>query len=60
MKSDLVDIECQLKRETLHAWLIFDGSRAVWIPKSKAKLAEDKSGYIITMPEWLAADKELI
>lgn len=60
MKSDLVDIACQLRHETPRAWLIFDGHREVWIPKSQAELAYDSTGHVITMPEWLARKTELI
>jgi hypothetical protein len=55
-KSDLVDIAAELRRETDRAWLIFDGDREAWIPKSQAERGRDT----FTMPEWLAREKGLI
>ena len=60
MKSDLVDIAGELVTpfETEKAYRFFDGSRMVWLPKSQCEWdANDKT---MTMPEWLAEDKELI
>ena len=61
MKSDLVDVACVLKHETKAAWLINDGDRDVWLPKSQCEVEvmDDKS-CIVTLPEWLALEKELI
>lgn len=55
-KSDLVDISAEVRRETDKAWLIFDGDREVWLPKSQAE--RDRNTF--TMPEWLATEKGLI
>ena len=60
MKSDLVDIACQLKHETAKAWLINDGTKDVWIPKSQSEIEGDADRCVITIPEWLAKDKGLI
>ena len=54
--AKLIDIAGQLKHETKAAWLMFDGAKDVWLPKS---LVEYDDG-IFTMPEWLAAEKGLI
>ena len=59
MKPALVDIACFIRTETPRAWLINDGKREVWVPKSQAEVDEDH-GTIITMPEWLAKEKGLI
>ncbi len=56
-KSDLVDIAAEVRRETDKAWLIFDGDREVWIPKSQAERNPDGT---FTMPEWLGKEKGLI
>lgn len=59
MKSDLIDCAVCLHAETEKAWLISDtGERndAVWIPKSQAELADG----VLTLPEWLAKEKDLI
>jgi len=61
-KSDLHDIAVELKVETSKAWLVFDGSRDAWIPKSQAELEKirDKNLWMLTAPEWLLQDKGLI
>jgi len=57
MGSDLIDIEVVLKHETELAWLVDDGDeKPVWIPKSQAEF----DGETLTLPEWLALEKELI
>lgn len=60
-KSDLVDVECQVKRESDKAFLIHDGRREAWLPKSQVEI-EYRVGHltIVTMPEWLALEKGLI
>ena len=55
--SNLVDIAAEVRRETERAWLVFDGEREVWLPKSQCERNPDKT---FTMPEWLASEKELI
>ena len=61
MKSDLVDIAVLLKHETPKAWLVNDGAKDVWLPKSQCEV-ETGGGKsaICTLPEWLARDKGLI
>lgn len=60
-RVDLVDIICKLKHETDAAWLIDDGDRDVWLPKSQCELELSKNMVCtITLPEWLAIEKELI
>jgi len=63
-KSDLIDIVVQLKAETDKAWLVNDGTKDVWVPKSQCKLYKDaplgRNEKILTLPEWLAHEKELI
>lgn len=58
MASDLVDIAGEIRGETDSAYRFFDGTRAVWLPKSQVEWdADDKT---MAMPEWLAKEKELI
>ncbi len=58
MKSDLVDIACEIRRETEKAFLIFDGDKEVWIPKAIGEWDQDSK--TMAMPEWIAKDKGLI
>lgn len=64
MKSDLVDLEVQVHRETEKAWLVSDdGDRdsAIWVPKSMAELERKKGPYgTLTCPEWFAQEKGFI
>ena len=58
MRSDLVDIAGEVRRETDRAFLIFDGTQEVWLPKSLVE--HDETDGTFAMPEWLAKDKGLI
>lgn len=59
MKSNLIDIACELIRETANAYCITDdGRKQIWLPKSQCQWEED--GNVMVMPEWLAKDKGLI
>ncbi len=60
MKSDLVDIACFVRMETPRAFLINDGRREVWVPKSQVEMHDEGKNHICVMPEWLAKEKELI
>ncbi len=63
-KSDLVDVECLLLRETDKAYGVANNlgkgkpSEVVWLPKSQVEW--DSDAKIMTVPEWLAAEKALI
>lgn len=57
-ESKLTDIEIHVRHETDKAYLVYDGKKTVWLPKSQVQLSDDKK--TITMPEWLAIDKELV
>jgi hypothetical protein len=57
----LVDIEAELRRTTPGengAFLLFDGTKEVWVPKSLVE--HDPRDGTFAMPEWLAKDKGLI
>ena len=56
--AKIIDLALELRHETLKAYLVHDGVRDVWLPKSLVEF--DPDGTIFTMPEWLAKDKELI
>lgn len=57
-RSDLVDIAGELRHETERAFLLFDGARTVWLPKSQVE--HHPQDGVFVMPEWLAKEKELI
>jgi len=57
MKSDLVDIACELRGETDKAFRLFDGVTTEWVPKSQV---EDNGDGTYAMPEWLAIEKGFV
>lgn len=60
-KDKLVDVEVEILSETDKAWRVHDGDRAVWIPKSQAEIDIGPSGRgVLTLPEWMAVEKELV
>lgn len=65
-RTSLFDITCILVRETDKAVCIDaegDGETLVWLPKSQieiAKVAGKQNLYEVTMPEWLAEEKDLL
>lgn len=56
-ETELVEIAAKLLIERPSAFLIDDGKREVWVPKS---LVENNGDGSFTMPVWLAYKKELI
>jgi hypothetical protein len=54
--AKLCDVAVELRHETHGAFLIFDGARTVWVPKSQVEYADG----VCTMPEWLAKEKGLL
>mgnify|MGYP001619172561 CR=1 FL=1 len=57
----LIDIAVEIRHETAAAWLVHDGHRDVWLPKSQVEVHyEHNKSTIVTLPEWLAKAKELI
>ena len=60
MKSDLIDVAVEIRHETARAWLVHDGHRDVWLPKSMVEVTEQCGPSIVTLPEWLAEKTELI
>lgn len=55
--SPLIEIAAEIRHETDNAYLLFDGTRTAWVPKSQVENNEDGT---FTMPEWLAEQKEFI
>jgi len=62
MNKNYIEISGQKKHETDRAILFFDGKKEIWLPKSQIEDLEErgKGVIIVTIPEWLAVDKELI
>lgn len=54
----LIDIDGEVVGETDLAYRFNDGAKMVWLPKSQVEWNIDYQ--TMTMPEWLAMDKELI
>lgn len=57
-EPEIVDIACEILHETEKAFLIFDGDKQVWIPKSVGEWDED--GKTMAMPYKWAHEKGLI
>lgn len=57
MSTEPITIACEFIRESPMAVLIFDGNLETWIPKGQILERDDES---ITIPEWLAVEKDLI
>jgi hypothetical protein len=53
----VIDISAELIAETKLAFLLFDGAKEAWVPKSQV---ENNGNGTYTMPEWLAKDKGFI
>ncbi len=57
-ERELVDIAGAIEGETEKAYRFNDGARTVWLPKSQCEW--DAVAKVMTMPEWVAMEKELI
>jgi hypothetical protein len=59
-KKTLADIKGSIKRETEKAYLFSSlyEDKEVWLPKSMCEWDEDSKE--MTMPEWLAIERELV
>lgn len=60
-KTDRTCINCKILRETERAWLIDDGNKEVWVPKSQSeayRLADGTTDLFVE--QWIAKDKGLI
>lgn len=54
---DIIEIAADLRHETEKAFLLYDGSKEIWVPKAQV---ENNNDGTFSMPEWLAMDKEFI
>ena len=55
---ELADISGEIRFETEKAFRFYDGKITVWLPKSLCEW--DEESKTMTIPEWLAIEKELI
>jgi hypothetical protein len=66
MGVDTVTLMLDILRETEAAFLVSDGDREVWLPKSQIGNADELEGVNcmedieVIVPEWLAEEKGLI
>ena len=63
MKSDLIDISVIVQHQTENAVLVdHGGTEAVWLPLSQIGIEPNTDGktHDVTLPEWLAREKEMI
>ena len=51
---EIVKIQADLVRETQLAYLLNDGSKKSWVPKTQV---EDNEDGTFSIPEWIAIDK---
>lgn len=59
--SGRVSINCKLIRESAAAWLIDDGEKEVWFPKSQGDLDPRNDGTRdLFGEEWIMKKKDLI
>jgi len=59
---DDVEFTVELRKETEFAYLFFEGSKEVWIPKSvirKMDQIKKSKTYEISVPYWFAKKREL-
>ncbi|WP_020699576.1 hypothetical protein [Reyranella massiliensis] len=65
-RSDLVDLDIVIRRETDKAWGIADPNKIgniLWLPKSQCEMSNVKRprwSATLTCPEWLAKENRLI
>lgn len=59
-QKKMIEICGDIKWETDAAILYSDGVTECWHPRSQIEVRELSNGVEITMPEWLAFEKELI
>ncbi|MFZ4807508.1 MAG: hypothetical protein ACOYLQ_09645 [Hyphomicrobiaceae bacterium] len=64
--AEQIEIAVQIVRKTDHAVCVTDGIQEVWLPLSQITMTpamEDRQRtglVIVTLPDWLAADKALL
>jgi hypothetical protein len=66
MGVGMIEVVLDIIRETADAFLVSDGDREVWLPKSQIGNADDLEGrspvenVTLVLPEWLATEKGLM
>jgi hypothetical protein len=66
MGVKIIDVVLDVIREKADAFLVSDGDREVWLPKSQIGNADAIEGFgpaenvTFVLPEWLATEKGLI
>jgi hypothetical protein len=50
-EPELFEVAAELRHETKLAYLLFDGTKEAWVPKSQV---ENHNDGTFTMPHWLA------
>lgn len=50
-EPELFEVAAELRHETKLAYLLFDGTKEAWVPKSQT---QDNNDGTFTMPTWLA------
>ncbi len=63
MSSELYDFAADMRHETELAWLVHNGEKEVWVPKSLGEWepARGKPGHgTMTVPEWWAYQEDLL
>lgn len=59
--SNRPQVNCKLIRETDKAWLIDEGTKKVWMPKSQGELYPREDGtHDLFAEEWIMKEKGLI
>lgn len=61
--SETIEIAGDIVRETEKAWLVNDGTKDVWLPKSQCEFTPSQRTHesgVFDVPLWLAKDKGLI
>ena len=58
MAKELYDLPGEIRGETDRAYRFFDGEIFAWLPKTQVEWDADRK--IMTLPEWLAQEKDLI
>jgi len=56
-KSEIVDVDVEVRHETSAAFLLHDGSKSEWFPKSQV---ENNGDGTFAIPRWLAKQKGFI
>lgn len=63
--SNIEYFTCEIRHETTNAYLLHDGDREIWMPKSQ--ISDEKISFDgrtewleFGIPEWLAIEKEMV